>query len=154
METFDGIEDVDSGFLADILLDVEDLLLPEDTDYVHSSSSASSGQLKYPPGEPIAASVINLPDPDVQIKDPFMEMLAASYNGTKRTARQNHASTTSGRRRINLIDRKDRVLVLEFSCEMEYWRMLRGILRSFRDSDGAFICRSTWPRREVTSTGS
>ena len=98
--------------------------------------------MKFARVEPTGASVLSLPDPDVKVlsiitisssfctsnhtfpipqsSDPFMDMLAASYNRTRRGESvdgQNASSSSSSssgsvnRRIINLVDQKDRILV-------------------------------------------
>jgi hypothetical protein len=147
LKTFEGVESADTGFLIDALIDVEDLLHPDQHMLTMLDSSA---QIQYPPGEPLAASVISLPDPDVASKDPFLEVLASSYNGVKRGPTTTGAVGFNERRRLSLIDRKDRVLYIEFPNELEYWKMVQAIIGSLKDYDAVYVCKSTWPRKEVT----
>ena len=101
LNTLEESSRLDYGYLRDVLADVSDLLLPEQATVgaacdgiavnikavaPPSSSSRGPGPLTYPPSEPNGASVMCLPDPEVKSNDPFMDMLAASYNATSRDA--------------------------------------------------------------------
>ena len=197
LNTVEESNHLDYGYLKDVLTDVNDLLLPERSTvgaaydglpinikaatYPSSSSSSASGPLIYPVSEPTGASVMSLPDPEVKSSDPFMDMLAASYNATRRDIDKRgtktpgvnsnespskskfqrpslsfsspSSSTNRITRRINLVDHKDRIIILEFTNEHDYWRLIRAIKRTLKDENCSivYICRSSWPRAEVPS---
>ena len=202
LNTLEESNHLDYGYLKDVLSDVSDLLLPErstmgaayDGIAVNiktspaSSPFSTTGPLRYPPSDPTGASVMCLPDPDVKSNDPFMEMLAASYNATVRdinadvktdvhmndtpsktrtprpslpfssplpTSLPVPSSSTQSIRRINLVDQKDRIIILEFTNENDYWRLIRAIKRTLKDENQSIvhICRSSWPRADNSTPG-